>query len=452
MEIRQRLTFLFTILVGIILLIFSLVIYISSVQHRQKEFESRLKLKALTTANLLVGKKEIDHTFLKEVDARDLTVLHEEEVMILNFQNQVIYDSGEDTLAINADFIKLVRKRKEVIVKEGNRGIIGLLYQANGNNYVVLASAIDRYGYNQLENLRIVLSIGWFVAISVIIFSGWIFSKNALNPISEMIQRVDEISFSNLKSRLEAEKGKDEIALLAKTFNRMLGRLEKSVESQKSFISHASHELRTPLTTILGEVQVSLTKDRSVEEYKKVLASVNEEVKILADLSNSLLELARVTGDVSSISKKLVRVDEILWQAREELLKKSSKYKVDIDFEFVNAEDELTISGNESLLKTAFLNLMENACKFSGDFTVKIQISTYLNLTKIDFSDKGIGIPEEDLPLIFTPYFRSSNAYTVKGYGIGLPLIQKIIFLHEAQIEVVSQIGKGSTFTLSFHR
>jgi signal transduction histidine kinase len=229
----------------------------------------------------------------------------------------------------------------------------------------------------------------------------------------------------------------------------MLERLETAFEMQRSFVSNASHELRTPLTSITGQIEVSLMKSRTNEEYESILESVLEDIKNLNALSNGLLDLAKASSDISAIALHPLRIDEILWQTRAELIERKKDYHISIKFdEPIEDENQITILGNDHLLKTALVNLMDNACKFSSDKSVEIFLSARDKCIIAVFYDKGIGIDSVDMEKIFHPFFRAKNARNITGNGLGLTLTDKIIRIHRGTISIESQLQKGTKVTV----
>ncbi|MES2730886.1 MAG: HAMP domain-containing sensor histidine kinase [Bacteroidota bacterium] len=181
-----------------------------------------------------------------------------------------------------------------------------------------------------------------------------------------------------------------------------------------------------------------------------VLQSVLEDVRNLTLLSNGLLELAQASAHVATISFKEVRMDELLWQARTELLKKYPDFIVSIDFDEMSDDEAVFIlEGNEPLLKTAFVNLMENGCKFSDNRQVLVNLHVNAKFTAIRFTAKGRGIDEKDLPHIVEPFYRSETTKHIARHGVGLALTKKIISLHQGSIQVISKVFHGTTFTIS---
>jgi signal transduction histidine kinase len=449
MKIRTRLTLLFTLLVATLLLFFCLSIYYFSSLHRRNEFSSRLRAEAYTSVELLFGKQTISPELFKLLDRNQITVLYEEEIIIYNYLNQIVYESGTDYLDVDKALLDRVRLEKEVYFRRGQREVIGVFYTDQFNRYVVFASGIDKYGFSKQANLALILSVGWLVMVLGVAYAGHVFSYNALKPMARVVRQVNQITASRLSVRLEEGSNKDEIAQLAHTFNQMLDRLEEAFRAQRSFISHASHELRTPLTAISGQIEVALLADQPAEEYKMVLVSLHEDVKELIRLSNGLLSLAGISTDSSAVRLMPVRLDELLWQAREELLAGHPGYSVRIHLpEMPEEESGLYITAHALLLKAAFMNLMENGCKFSPHKGVSVELTRQKDIFVITFTDQGIGIPEEDLPRIFEPFYRATNARTIAGHGIGLSLTNRIVALHQGSIHIHSQPGKGTTFTI----
>jgi len=445
-NIRTRLTFQFTYIVAVILIFFSFIIYYFSADYREFEFYTRLKLKAVNTAQLLLVVKEVDYNLMKIIDKNSIYALLNQQVLIFDSKDSVVYNSSNgDYLGISKNQLNKIRQLKEVRFRDGEKDAIGFIFTNNTDQYILISSAIDSYGINKLNNLKWIILIGFLISIGLTVYSGRIYANRALKPMSDVVQQVDKITISNLNMRVSEGNGTDEIAQLAITFNNMLERLESAFEMQRSFVSNASHELRTPLTSITGQLEVSLLRQRTQEEYVTILESVLEDIKNLNALSNGLLDLAKASSDISSIALHELRIDEILWKARAELLDENKGYKISIKFnESIEDERELTVLGNEHLLKTAVTNLMDNACKFSPDNTVEVILNVEGKIVAIAFNDNGIGIDDSEIENIFHPFYRAKNAHNISGNGLGLSLTDKIIKLHNGEISIESQIHKGT--------
>jgi two-component system heavy metal sensor histidine kinase CusS len=451
MNIRVRLTLLFALLVASIMLVFSFSVYYLYNQYREQEFRKRLRDKALTTVRLFEDVGGITEELLHDISRNDLTTMYKEEITVYDAHNQVVYDSGEEPYHINANFLNQVRQGKDVSLREGDKEIVGVRYiDQKKQVLVVVAYAIDKYGISILERLRTILITGWAVSLLMVVLAGWLFSSDALRPVSDIIEQVKNISARNIHERLKIGRQNDELAQLAATFNDLLSRLEDAFSSQKSFVSHASHELRTPLAIMMGQLEVSLFQKRTIDEYQETIKETIEEVKKMRDLVNGLLELARLNDEVSQNHFSELRVDDLLWQTRDILIHHCPDYDVQIKFEeFPEEEALLQIKGDSALLQTAFLNLMENGCKYSPDHHVSLTLRAQEDHIRISFSDRGVGISETDLPHIFEPFYRANSTQYVKGYGVGLALTRRIIELHNGRIWVFSQMGLGSQFVVT---
>jgi signal transduction histidine kinase len=452
MKIRARLTLIFTFAVASVILLFSQSVYYSSAKYRQTEFEKRLYAKGLSTGRLLLEVDEVDTSLLKIIDRNNLTSLPFEQVLVFDEANRLVYDSDDkpQDVAVPEELLNRIRRQGEVIFREGNKEAIGLLFRHHTGPYVILASALDEYGLNKLRNLRWILMVASLVSLVVVTGIGWIFSGRAIHPITEVVREVEQISIPSMDKRVNTGNGKDEIALLAITFNRMLDRIQRSFEGQRNFVSNASHELRTPLTVITGQIDVALIKRRSLEEYEEVLRSIQSSTKSLTRLTNNLLELAQVSSEGLTLPRHPVQVDEAIYQAALVLAQKYPHYHTAFSFEQPenHPEAELVVAGDEDLLKTAFFNLMENACKFSADRSVNILLGTADNGVKVQFIDKGIGINPADQERIFQPFFRAENAAGTKGHGIGLSLTHRIVEQHKGTLTVNSLPDQGTIFTV----
>ena len=447
MNIRTRLTLLFVLLVASIMLLFTVSVYYLYDQFRQQEFEQRLVEKALTTVRL---REDVG-----SVPQGDLPVMSEEQVTIYNQRGEVLYNqkisgSRRPRLPVARAFLNRIHLNQSQYLRIGDIEAVGVWYASPKGPLVVVASGYDRYGFSKLDRLREILFTGWLLSLLIVGIAGYLFATDALRPVAELIQQVNAISATNIHMRLHVGRQRDELADLARTFNDLLSRLEEAFVSQKSFVSHASHELRTPLTVMMGQIEVTRLLARSTGEYEVAFDALLDEVKSMIRLVNSLLELARASADATTLNYQPVRLDELLWQAQSQLVNKKSACLIDIDFENLpDREEDLMILAEESLLQTAFQNLMENGCKYSDNGQVSVRIALSMGQVQVTVSDTGYGIPPDDLPHIFEPFFRSETTMTISGHGIGLALTKRIILLHSGQIAVESVVGKGTTFRIT---
>ncbi len=448
MKIRTRLTLLFTLFSATILFVFASVIYYAAKENREKEFYALLKKEAITKANLFFNAK-VETQTLQDIYRNNRKILHEVEVAIYDTKFILLYHD-----AVDIDFVKEtkqmineIKQKNEIIFYQECWQVIGLKYEFQGEYFIVTATAYDQYGYNKLDSLLRSCIIVFVISILFIYLAGHFFSRKAFEPVKEMTNKAANISATNLDLRLSNNGSNDELSELANTFNEMLNRLENSFDAQKYFVSNISHELRTPLAAIIAELELSSSKNRTNLDYENAINNTLKDARKLARLSNSLLDLAKASYDPFEIAFKPIRIDEVLLDVRQQLQQGNPAYKIDIYFEndFEN-DNQISVNGNEYLLKVAFVNLFENGCKFSKNHQCSVSVSFNKESITLQFSDKGIGISEVDLQNIFTPFYRGENKNFAEGNGIGLSLSKKIILLHQGTISVTSS-NQGITGT-----
>ena len=449
MKIRTRLIILFTVLTILILSLFATVIFQSAKKSREKEYYALLKKEALTKANLFFNAK-VEKRTLQQIYRNNRKTLNEVEVAIYDTAFALLYHD-----AVDIDFVKETRPMIRDIHSKGqiqfyqqDWQVVGLSYDYDGHSYIITAAGYDQYGYNKLNSLLANIFLVFAVSVIFIIAAGIFFSRKAFEPVADMIGKAKSISATNLDMRLPGNGNRDELADLASTFNEMLDRLESSFDAQKRFVSNISHELRTPLSTVITELELSAGNGLTEQRYTSAIRNALDDARRLARLSTSLLDFAKASYDPSEITFKPVRIDELLLDVRQQLQKANPSYKIDIHFEgdFEN-DEEISVNGNLYLLKVAFTNLFENGCKFSGEHQSSVSVSFGKEIV-LHFSDRGIGIAADDLPSIFSPFYRGQNGLFADGNGIGLSLTQKIVGLHKGTIFVTSTQNLGTTFTV----
>lgn len=446
MKIRSQFTLLFALVVGIILFFFSFSIYYLSENFRQSDFHSRLEDKAITKLKIfLAAEGNHNKLLINQSDQGKLYSLVDYNVVIYDEHDTLLYQDSTATAPSKAIF-NAIKANKIYSYTKNEIEFFGFVYSYQGVAYTLLASAHDQYGTKYISNLKRILIVRGSILFVIIFISGWLYAGRFLKPITKIVNQVENITSSNLNHRLSSENRNDELGQLTNTFNNMLERLETSFNIQKRFVSNASHELRNPLAAISGQIDVALMKEREKDEYKEVLTSILKDIKNLRTLSNNLLELAN--SDVESFFENFeeTRIDEVLWDARDELSKQKPEYTINIIFkEMPENENMLTCKGQMNLLKTAFKNIIDNGCKYSADKKVDIQVTVEKSNIVLFFTDNGIGMPDTYLEHVFEPFYRGVNTRGTPGNGIGLPLTQKIIKLHDGKIFLRSKLNEGTT-------
>ncbi len=452
MKIRNRLTYRFSLLSTLILVFFSSAIYLLSAHFLKRELHKRLKEKAHLTADILLTNEGVDSTIAFTFSKSMLNRVLDEKVFIGDTLGHALFNSFENTeYPFTAEQLKRIVISKEYFFEYESESALGILVKSDATHFIVVIVSRNIFD-TELHYLRLFL-IGCFIGSIIIVFSaGYYFSKEALKPVERIVVEVDKISATNLTTRIDEGNGKDELAHLAQTFNSLLQRLETAFTLQRNFVANASHELRTPLSAITAQLEVTLLNQRTVDEYQMVMQSVLEDIRELNRFSDGLLDLTLASRDVSLMKFNHVRIDDLLLVSRAELLKRNPDYNVNVHFgELPEDEKGMTIYGKEHLLKSTFVNLMDNGCKYNSEKHMDVYLEFLPGKISIRFKDKGIGMPDNYLQKIFTPLLRGDNAKRIPGHGLGLALAKKIIELHHAEILVFSEEGKGTEVSLVFY-
>ena len=238
---------------------------------------------------------------------------------------------------------------------------------------------------------------------------------------------------------------------LAHSFNSMLDRLQKAYETERHFMDYAAHEMQTPLTILRGNLEVALQKDRSAEEYREVLVSNLNQVERLIRLTKSLLTLARFTSGRPAMQLAPVKLEPLLRELVDDLALVAADRKIRL---LLEAEAVPVVLGDELGLKQVVINLLDNALRHTdpgGVITVRLRSSG--DAVTVTVQDNGHGIDPKHLPHLFDRFFRadSGTARNSGGTGLGLPIVKEIATAHHGMMSVESEVGKGSTFTLTLH-
>lgn len=452
MQIRTKLTLQFITIVAGILLLSQYFIYFKFGKITEDEFYESLRSKALMTAEMVLHDEDKLKPLSDTVVGAAQTLPFHENIVIYNAGLQRIFAFNRDSKPLTDAALAGLKSQGERRFLHGSLHALSLRHKSlSGQEYIILAESV--FNSEDLNNLRNILIVSFFLCIGMVALGGWFYAGQALSPVSRIVNQVDKILPSDLSARLDPPNYKDEISRLVITFNRLLDRIQFAFRMQKSFISNVSHELKNPLSIIISQLEIALDKrQRSTDEYRGTISSVLEDTRELSDVTEKLLQLARVYSEGANISFEQVRLDEIMLQTRATLLRLHPDYHIAFDIEGMpETEEQLCVLGNESLLRSAFLNLMDNGCKFSPDKRVEVKIyfepdGKHL----VEITDKGPGIPNKDLQLIFQPFYRSSQNIHVRGSGIGLSLVDSILKLHHIALDVASTQGKGTTFKLNF--
>lgn len=454
MTIRDRLTLRFTALVSSILLLGFVSIYAFCWYFISSDFYRRLDRKAATTGDMLI-RHRLDADLIRQLNRIRRDQLPNQKIMTFDGRNSLVFSTNEAlSLTIPPSVITDIRQRKQKDFRQDGYYLSGSRYMTAAGQFVVIAGAENVYGDAFLRRLLWALAGLFGLIIGITALAGRLFSGEALRPMQQIDQTLGHIFPKNRDERLRVRPEPDEISRLSGTINQLLDRVAESFRLQRMFVANVSHELKNPLTQISSQLEVSLLNQRDPETYRQTIRSVLEDVTQLSALTHELLQLSQVNQERGALLTDTVRLDELTWDIRDEVVAINPRYRVAVELiNLPDEPDELTLPGNKTLLCTALKNLIENACKFSDDGQARVRVRFEQDKVSIDIENNGQPIPEADLPYLFEPFYRSrQTADQVRGYGVGLALVDQIVRLHGGQVQVQSGSGLPTTFRIGLPR
>jgi signal transduction histidine kinase len=287
------------------------------------------------------------------------------------------------------------------------------------------------------------LSVGTFLIAAI---AGRWYCIKALRPVRIMAERARSVNAADFQIRLPVTNRQDELTELARAFNSLLDQLQGAFERQKRFTGDAAHQLRTPLTVLQGQIDVTLRRPRTPEEYNRTLSLLREQATEMHQAVEGLLYLARAEGEGQP--PVFEEGDVGTWLKRQ--LERWNTHPRHDDL-VIEIQPDIRLSTSFALLNQLIHNLVDNAFKYSARGSkVIVKAERQDAELVLTVQDHGIGITKEDQPVIFEPFFRSISARRsgVPGVGLGLPIVQRIAESLQGRIEFESTAGEGSTFRL----
>lgn len=279
---------------------------------------------------------------------------------------------------------------------------------------------------------------------------GYWLSRGSLRPISAITRSAQRISAHQLDESIPSTGSGDELDDLAMTLNDMLSRVREGVERMKRFSADAAHQLRTPLTALQNEIEVTLTKPRSAEEYRRTLEDMLVQVDTFTETVNGMLRLAQSEGGLDPTHRVAIEIDPLLEEVIEFFVALAEERQVDLS---VTGRAQCTVLGDPIWLHQLFANLIHNALEYTREGgKVEVMASPTNTEVVVSVRDDGAGMSAEDRAIAFARFQRGSASSAGTGMGLGLALAREIVRAHDGTIEIDSAVGRGSTFRVRLPR
>jgi heavy metal sensor kinase len=475
-SLRSKLTLWYVLILGILLISFSSFLYFILSKSLYRDVDNKLRSLAELVASESVsplskfGFENIDQALEASLNLKPIGKF----IQVLDESGRIGRKSENlKNVQLPISLNALKNASKGLVTYETHRSFENaplriITFPVIENNHIAkiiqIASSLE-YVEEALNTLFILLMITVPLALMVASLGGQFLANKALKPVDQITQTARMITSQNLNQRIRPPKVKDEISRLIETFNEMISRLDQSFRQIKQFSTDASHELKTPLTILKGEVEVTLRRKRVPQEYEQILKSNLEEVNRMSQIVDDLLLLSKADIGEIRLNKESIHLAEILNEvvAQVNILAQAKNLHIETS----NHDEDIQIFGDGLRIRELFLNLIENGIKYTEEggaihVTVTKDSSAHANNTsgwpeekhsgfaKIIVSDTGIGIAKEDQERIFDRFFRVDKARSRAqgGSGLGLSICRWIVEAHGGEINIESEIGKGSSFVV----
>jgi len=383
------------------------------------------------------NKVEVNPTLLQLVDTKGKVIFHSTNLLTGHF-------------LFNPKIVQEMFFNDEIFGQKIRLGQFPVMNDA-GEVIGQLTIAISRQeSYIILNNLVLVLYIAFPLVLVVLFFASSLAASKAIEPIHQLIKTTSGISDSTIGTRLILPERKDELYTLAKTMNELLVRIEDSMLQQKQFTSDASHEIRTPLSAIRGTLEVLIRKPREPKMYDEKITGIIKQVDRLDELLQQLLQLARIESGTTVAQKEAIALSGMISTLSEKWKEPAAAKQISID---IDVPANVVVYGDKLFLEIVLTNLVINGIKY-GKENGHVAVEWHADSNTLAIRDDGHGIDPTHLPNIFNRFYRADEARssTVKGSGLGLSIVKKLVDLQHILLFAESVPGVGSSFTLQFPR
>jgi len=320
-------------------------------------------------------------------------------------------------------------------------------------NYKIRVGTLMKFIDEDVDRLTRILAPVGLLILLLAPLGGLLLAKQAIEPLQRLIKTTERLRPSHLDERLELRGVGDELDQLAGKINTFLDQIADHLRKNREFVANAAHDLRSPLAAIQSSVEVTLEKSRSVNEYEELLYQITDEVHHLGQLVNQLLQLAETESTETDITMEPVPLADIVIKTIEMFEPVAEESGVRLLFE---PAKEIVVTGQPRQLRQVLTNLVDNAIKFTekgGSVTIGLDFDPKLEHGLLTVSDTGIGIPPDAVDRVFDRFYQVEKSRqrfgTKRGNGLGLSICQSIVQSNGGTIAVASQLGKGTTFSVS---
>jgi signal transduction histidine kinase len=431
--------------VGVMLIL----IYESYYFNREEVFKERVINNINTGISFSKELQEIKPEILHQMSKRSTKGIVEQTTQFYSLEKKRLFSNKINEEIASSDYVLSVLSpsNRYMELEEDSSLVIGIYYTSKKDSIIAISKAFDVSGHKTLKQLQknLFIFFGAFVVVCVIIT--FFISRKITKPIQTLTKELKNLDFETSPVITVHGTG-DEIAVLSQQFNKLMSRLTKSFAFQKHAINHISHELKTPIAILVSNFE-RIEKETDFEKVQKLIVEQKESTKNLADIINTLLEIAKTEAS-HSIFKEIIRIDEEIFDVIDDVTKLEKNFK--FDFGFLGKEiygSGLEVLGNKRLLTIAFTNLALNCIRYSTIQKASITVETKSGRVVVSFSNQGPTIKTGEEQFLFQHFFRGTNSLGKRGFGLGLVLTHRIITLHKGKIIYKTAGNKTNIFEIT---
>jgi len=438
---RLRLTLAFAVTMAVVLAVTGVFVYLRFRSELDRTIDLNLRTQTAALAPLIVGSE----AGLTSAVSSPLFRGHESFVQVLDARGQVLAATSDlrglallsgRQLAVALRQMQLFTRGPVPPLTEGSRLLtMPVTTSIRGRVVLIVGATLDERA-TALSNLAVLLALAGPLALIVASVAGYGLASAALRPVELMRRRAAAVSASEPGRRLPLPLGDDEIRRLGATLNDMLDRLEESFAREKTFVANASHELRTPLATLRAELELALRRERSPEELRHALVSVNDEVDRLSALADDLLVLARFDEAGLPVRRVEINVSAMLNRLRDRFDPRHTTITVTVP-------DDMWLFGDQERLEQALGNLIDNAIRY-GSLNVTLRASATEQGTELHVQDTGPGFPDGFEAQAFERFARADPGRAGRGTGLGLSIVRTIAQAHGGDAHAANRPAGGA--------
>jgi signal transduction histidine kinase len=442
-SLKTKILFWFAFVTVIILLLFNFAIYHFLEVNTKLNIQNSLYNKAVFINNKIMDSIAVNDLIKEEK-------LEGVEVAIIR-DDKIIFKKGDVRFL---EFIPYKDKKENFFVFNRGDDLDGLYILRISNPFkgaiLFYEKEVNKKINQDLQNIKKILLVLEPILLLVLILLASKLIDKILRNIKSITDTANKIYVTDLSQTIPQPKYDDEIKDLVDSFNAMLGRLQDGVQTLERFNSDVSHELKTPLTVIKGEIEITLNKERDSKYYENSLKTIEYETNQIQEIVDNLLLLTKYSNENISQTFEATHIESIVLDVIDhyESIAKQKNIKIEIA-----KVDPILKDVNPALIRSAFSNIVDNSIKYSLENT-SVSISLYERKGKVNFivQDHGLGIPKDKISNLTDRFFRvdSSRNKKIKGFGLGLSIVQKAIDLHNGKIKIRSAEGEGTTVKIIF--